>query len=271
MTDKEPPTIEVPSTALVEIPHAGAVNVAVQVAQRLKKTLSAKTPNEYRRKRKGPGGKMLSYAPWGYTARVLNQAFGPAWSMTFDPAKDVKIINLPPLPATKATRDKPGRALPVEREEVVVTCTLETPFGKQTATGSHTYFPSNPEIGYGDVIQSACSQALKRAAARLGVALDLYLDDGDDILPDPEDPQVSLWTAALEKYGLTEKSAIAMLSEKVADDASALRTVADIQEAIEGESAADVVELLEAVIEEMTQESDPPKKAPARRKSAPRG
>lgn len=221
--------------------------VKLTISRVIQDKLGRNTPTEYVRKRKGGGGKTFSYVPWGYVARVLNEVFGPTWSLTYDPEKDVKHMALPPLPAREPSGTTPGRPQ-TPREEVMVTVTLTTPFGTQTATASHTYFPDNDAILYGDVIQSAVSKALRRAAARLGVGLDLYLqDDADDFTdgivalesPDP-------FKDACRGHGLTAKQGIALVSKALADDSTALTTLADCIE-VAGSVEAAVAALDEAV------------------------
>src|SRR3990172_3628107 len=118
--------------------------------QELSKHLGKKTPRNAIQTRPGPRGMKLSYVPWSWVARRLNEAFGPTWS--FEMRGEPKHLPLPPL-------QKEGKM--VERQEVMVSMRLTTPLGFQDATSSHTYFPSNAEILYGDVVASAQSKALR--------------------------------------------------------------------------------------------------------------
>ena len=115
------------------------------------KVLGKKTPKAAIYKRPGPGGMSLSYVPWAWVARRMNEAFGSNWSLRY--IADPKI----------------------QGGEVLVMVEVSTPEGSQQAYGSHKYQQSNPNASYGDALQSATSKALRRACARWGVALDLYL------------------------------------------------------------------------------------------------
>jgi hypothetical protein len=126
------------------------------IAREAQKVLSKKTPKSAIYTRPGPYGKALDYTPWAWVAQQLNKAFGPAWSIKYiaDPKMD--------------------------GGEVLVMIELSTPLGFQQAFGSHKYQLNNPNASYGDALQSATSKALRRAAARWGIGLDLYLGDTDN-------------------------------------------------------------------------------------------
>src|SRR3990167_7700271 len=134
------------------------------------KVLGKKTPKTAIYKRPGPGGMSLSYVPWAWVARRMNEAFGSNWSLRY--IADPKI----------------------QGGEVLVMVEVATPEGSQQAYGSHKYQQSNPNASYGDALQSATSKALRRACARWGVALDLYLGADDDL---PED------AAEMKRFVLT--------------------------------------------------------------------
>lgn len=239
-------------TESTDLVVAAPLNISLDVAQNIKRKLGQKTPKQYRYTRPGPfdartgQAKKLTYSPWGYTARVLNQTFGPAWSFTYEES-DIKRIPLPPLPARAPKGRQPGRD-EVLREEVMVTVTLTTPFGKHVATASHTYYPSNAEILFGDVVQSAASKALRRAGARIGIGLDLYLNDDTEALEEPDGADDrAVWKAACAKHGLLETAAVALLSDTLTGDQTSLRTLPDLMMAVDGDVWAVAARLDEAV------------------------
>lgn len=269
----------------VSDPALPPLQVNVEVARALKKKLSAKTPKQYIKSRPGPmkGGERIwfKYVPWGYVCRVLNDAFGPAWSYTYDP-NAIQRIPLPPLPEKKASGRDPGRPA-VPREEVMVTVTLTTPFGKQTATASHTYYPGNAEILYGDVVQSAVSKALRRAGSRLGIGLDLNLSDDADEFETATTLNLDgdRFKSACTETGIPLRGAIALLSNDITGDPEALDNVGDIIEALGSVEAAivrlnalalevadaDVVDGEATVIEDDEPPAPPPAPRAPRRKS----
>jgi len=120
------------------------------------KVLKKKTPKAAIYTRPGPYGRDLAYVPWAYVARQMNEAFGSSWTLRY--IADPKM----------------------QGGEVLVMIEISTPDGSQQAYGSHKYQQSNPNASYGDALQSATSKALRRACARWGIALDLYLNDTDD-------------------------------------------------------------------------------------------
>src|SRR3972149_11306441 len=124
------------------------------------KVLRRKTPKTAIYTRPGPYGRDLAYVPWAYVARQMNEAFGSSWTLRY--IADPKM----------------------QGGEVLVMVEVSTPDGSQQSYGSHKYQQSNPNASYGDALQSATSKALRRACARWGVALDLYLGADDDL---PED------------------------------------------------------------------------------------
>ena len=133
------------------------------LAREAQETLKKKTPKAAIYERPGPFSKPLAYVPWAWVAQQLNVAFGPAWSLRFiaDPQR------------TTSTTDP-------NSEEVLVMMELTTPLGSQQAFGSPKYKLNNPNASYGDALQSAASKALRRAASRWGIGLDLYLGGEED-------------------------------------------------------------------------------------------
>jgi hypothetical protein len=243
--------------ALVPANDPRGLLVAIEVAQDIVKKLSVKVPKNMTWTRAGPGGRQLTYIPWAYCCRVLNDTFGPDWSHTYSRA-DIEECELEPIPAKPARPGKPATPA-VRRIEMAVTATLITPWGRHTATAGHLYYPSNGEQLKADAIQSAASKALTRAAARIGIGLDLRLHDREeDDLPAAQAAAAvatsDLFMDACGEYGLTEAQAIALLSETIAGDQNALPSLADVVAGGGYESTEEVVAALKAAIEAMTQE-----------------
>ena len=208
-------------TELIPLPiNVPALAIDHPAAAKLIRVLGRKTPKRAIKTRPGPGGKQFSYVPWAYVADLLNKVFGPAWSIEFIGTPER--IKLPPIPKKengKLVKDKDGKLIMVEREEVMVTIRLKTPWGVQEATASHTYYPSNAEQLYGDVVQSARSKALRRAAANWGVALDLYFEvDEGSIEEDVSLAEAkTAWKSALSRHELTPSTAAALIGRHFED------------------------------------------------------
>jgi len=122
------------------------------------------TPKEEIRWRPGRGGARLPYTDTAYVIRALNQAFGWDWDFVAD--NEELLLN---------------GARPFE---VKVRGTLIVRLGGQSVT--KTQFGCQPiemlkdgsaPVSIGDCYKGAASDALKKCASLLGIALDLYDSD----------------------------------------------------------------------------------------------
>lgn len=143
------------------------------------KILRTRTPKKLIKHRPGPHGMSLSYVSWPDVADKLDEAYGPG-NWTFE-------YMLPPK---------------VDNNEVLVGMRLILPTCKHEAYASHQYRSNNPNANWGDAVASASSKALRRCAARLGIARDLY--QGDNGRDDEEDEPVVMARAALKSFQKTE-------------------------------------------------------------------
>jgi len=114
--------------------------------------LDTKTPPEYIKKRQGAGGKMFSYVEVGYVIRKLNEAFSPLnWDFKItdkiEKAKEVIVQG------ELTVKDHQGNSV------------VKTQFGQGD-------FKTN--VSMGDIYKAASSDALKKCASLLGLALDVY-------------------------------------------------------------------------------------------------
>ncbi len=135
--------------------------------------LSQRTPAEAIRYRVGRGnGQQLAYVSHAWVTRVLNEAFGFRWSWD---VTDTVIVPDLTNPAEVIVR---GRL------------TVTTPDGgtvikEQFGSTDVKRYKNGGVISLGDDLKAASSDALKKAASLLGVALDLY-GASDDPLPGEE-------------------------------------------------------------------------------------
>ncbi len=138
--------------------------------------LSQRTPTDAIRYRVGRGnGQQLAYVSHAWVTRVLNEAFGFRWSWD---VTDTVIV--------------PDLTNPLE---VIVRgrLTVTTPDGgtvvkEQFGSTDVKRYKNGGVISLGDDLKAASSDALKKAASLLGVALDLY-GASDDPLPGEEPRQ----------------------------------------------------------------------------------
>ncbi len=146
--------------------------------------LTQSTPREAIKQRKGRGNTMLSYVSHDWVTRQLNEAFGWSWSFTIS---DEMIIPSPADP----------------QEVIVKGClTVHTPNGdliKNQFGASDVKRNRNGNlISLGDDLKAAGSDALKKCASLLGVALDLYGDqspNGGVVVSSPPQPESKLIAA----------------------------------------------------------------------------
>lgn len=142
-------------------------NLGLAISEAQLAILTQKTNPSYIRKRKGRGGKELSYVDHAYVTERLNLAFGWAWNFT--------ILHQ----GLYEAGGKPFEAWCHGRLEVTTgngTITKEQ-FGCQPIE----FLQSSNQIpvSLGDALKGAASDCLKKCASLLGLALDLYDSDGD--------------------------------------------------------------------------------------------
>ena len=129
----------------------------VKLPDALTKDLKAPTPPDYIRTRKGKGGQQFTYVPGYYVVMKLNEAFGPFWEFRVVEhkveEKEVYVLGRLTIKDFKTGNE-------INKEQ----------FGtKERIQKNGTY--ASP---VGDVLKSASTDALKKCASMLGVALDVY-------------------------------------------------------------------------------------------------
>lgn len=144
------------------LPHA-AITEAQQII------ISQRTPREDVRYRQGKGGKELAYVDHAYVTRLLNEAFGWNWDFEVD-NEEILYVGEQRRPFEVRCRGK---------------LTVRTPTGQQIVK---MQFGSQPiemlrdqsaPVSLGDAFKGSASDALKKCASLLGIALDLYDSDSD--------------------------------------------------------------------------------------------
>ena len=187
-----------------------------------------------------PGGGNLSftYLPWSWYVRRLVEAFG-SYSMV-----DLEFTERPCL-------DRQG--LPTKDVEVGCSLTLllgpaDSPFSRLPGVGSMIFYPKNAGASFSNAKKGAISDALKNAAGRAGLALDLYQDEAMTPAEMEAQEAEARWKAALKVAQMPEAVAIRKLSEVMTGEAGALTTIDDLLTAtgVVGPAAFDaLVEKLE--------------------------
>lgn len=186
--------------------QAGALNGA-QITM-----INQKTPQEIVKYRKGSKGKMFAYVPHNYVTRILNDAFCHAWS--FEASPILEFCNS--IEVTVRGR-----------------LTIHTPQGAiiKEQFGSQEVLPGG--MTRGDALKGAGSDALRKCASLLGIALDLYGDEFPDVInaepADAHDP-----TPAQPKPQAQAKRQ----TNTRADIESVIKQLRETRETIDGKTSA---------------------------------
>ena len=120
--------------------------------------MEQRTPSDVVRTRKGRGGKQFRYVTHAYVTRTLNQAFGWAW--------DFEVLDTRIMPEDNPQEVFIRGRLTVRTKNGVI---VKEQFGSASVKRSNQQITS-----LGDDLKAASSDALKKCASLLGLALDLY-------------------------------------------------------------------------------------------------
>lgn len=129
--------------------------------------LTQSTPSEEVRLRKGRGNRQFPYTDPAYVIRTLNLAFGWDWDFEAD-NEEIFYANSRPFEAKVR-----GRLTVRNGDNVMV----KTQYGCQPI--EYLKEDADTPVSIGDALKGAASDALKKCASLLGIALDLYDSDSD--------------------------------------------------------------------------------------------
>ncbi len=127
--------------------------------------IDQKTPPDIIFKRKGKSGKYFSYVPHNYVTRILNEAFSHAWSFEADLIAELSRGDELVVKGRLTVHGANGKSIVKEQ---FGQCEIpRDKFGKAGMTA-------------GDALKGAGSDALRKCASLLGIALDLYGEHNDE-------------------------------------------------------------------------------------------
>jgi hypothetical protein len=192
--------------------------------------ISGRTPKSVIKRRPGKGGQAFSYVPHGYVTATLNKAFGFHWSFEvlpngrgdrYEVIQGIETINkagkkvLTPTSVIVQGRLTVFVHNPDKMSEVIAT------FSKDS-TGEKEFLPG---MTWGAHIKAAESDALKRCAARLGIANDLYWADSEEDAIDRNGheeavDEITTKVRAMQKEGISLPDTARVLGLKIGDVAS---------------------------------------------------
>ena len=130
--------------------------VVLNEAQR--SIMEQRTPGNAIRTRRGKGGKEFRYVTHAHVTRTLNTAFGWAW--------DFEVLDTRIFPDDQPQEVFVRGRLTVRTKSGVI---VKEQFGSASVKRSGKQI-----ISLGDDLKAASSDALKKCASLLGLALDLY-------------------------------------------------------------------------------------------------
>lgn len=139
-------------------------NIAAIVTSAQQTVLSQQTPAAQVRWRQGKGGRQLRYVDHAYVTRLLNNAFGWAWDFEI---LETELIHWGELPFEVRCV---GR-LTVHANGATI---IKTQCGSQAI---EFLKDGSKPVTIGDAYKGAGSDALKKCASLLGIALDMYDSD----------------------------------------------------------------------------------------------
>lgn len=167
-----------------DVPTNGHISLIPQQGQLIADAMNGDIDKWAIQTRPGPGGRVLSYLPHGYIRDQLNKVFGPFWSelpVDISPGKKYDIVEYSIERENARTHIKESKQV---KEVVVMTELRIRIYGSDGSLISEETHPGSGgkiwenNIPFADVLQSAQSEALKRAAFPLGrkFGLQLYYD-----------------------------------------------------------------------------------------------
>lgn len=141
---------------------------AARQLQAVKQIILQQTPDSEIRTRKGRGGMVFKYTDGPYVIRTLNAAFGHRWSFEAD---NEQIIEWQGVPFEVKCRGK--LTVPINGETVTKVQYGSMPIEFVKDRQNNIIVP----VTIGDAFKGAATDAMKKCASLLGVALDLYDSD----------------------------------------------------------------------------------------------
>ena len=126
--------------------------------------ISQKTPKHLTKKRKGRGGKEFTYMPHNFVVERLNQAFNHQWSFEVEVVKQL---------CNENEMTVKGRLTVITTNNAQI---VKEQFGQQDVLKNKS---GNSIMTLGDALKGAGSDALKKCASLLGIAIDLYGEEHD--------------------------------------------------------------------------------------------
>ena len=152
------------------------IQPANNISPALAQIMSQETPRDQIRTRPGKGGRVLLYTDGAYVIRTLNEAFAFNWDFEAD---HEEILYVGERPFEARCRGK----LIIRAGDVTIT---KMQYGSQPI---EMLRDGSAPVSLGDAYKGAATDALKKCASLLGIALDLYDSDSEINTANPQQVQ----------------------------------------------------------------------------------
>lgn len=212
--------------------HNSTVSLIPEQGLRLMDAMNGEIDEWAIQQRPGPKGKILNYLAHGYVRDQLNKVFGPFWSeraIDISPGRKYDVIEY-----TKQVLNERTKVLEtVDVREIIVMTELTVRIynldGRLISEEVHSGSGGKvweKNISFADALQSAQSEALKRAAFSLGrkFGLQLYYDDNErraewqEKFKPPEPPKkIGELLVRLQKENISDELFMQITNKEIPD------------------------------------------------------
>ena len=167
--------------SLTPIGEANGADLFAQTVEGLKKRYKQVTPKKFKKTRQGKAGKEFTYVDRRYVEQWLNEHYADRWSFEVVPNSWYSLGDNIHILGTLSVMEKSGT------------------IRKFTCVGAKEAIPSNGHLTVHPYLKSAESDALKRCAAMLGCAADIYAGEAVESTEEVKigDPMDIVWFARI--------------------------------------------------------------------------
>ncbi len=171
---------ETKDASLVPIGEANGADLFAQTVEGLKKRYKQVTPKKFKKTRQGKAGKEFTYVDRRYVEQWLNEHYADRWSFEVVASSWYSVGDNIHILGTLSVMEKSGTVR------------------KFTCVGAKEAIPSNGHLTAHPYLKSAESDALKRCAAMLGCAADIYAGEAVESTEEVKlgDPSEIAWFAS---------------------------------------------------------------------------
>lgn len=140
----------------------------IALATRQNRIIKAETPREFVKERAGKGGKKFTYVETGYVIARLNEAFSPlGWEFKITERGETQRKN---ENSTEGEVWVYGELTIIDHKQ-----------GFRVTKGQYGQHNVYEKVPMGDAYKAAASDALKKCASLMGIALDIYWSASDEV------------------------------------------------------------------------------------------